>query len=180
MQRMELKVFNYEKYLQRRALTDPEAIQLLKKYEARLTRDDQNSRGVTNVVEDNNTLRRELKDAMQEINRLEQQITTLQDRLSRTYRVGDEGPFNQSINDVSMSELDIYQSMRPSDVMKVPEMLADLNDFVSGMSEIAIGHKARQKKEDKVIDLMTLSEKSEPEEIEAAQEYVDEIDIIDV
>lgn len=27
---------------------------------------------------------------------------------------------------------------------------------------------------------MTLSEKSEPEEIEAAQEYVDEIDIIDV
>jgi hypothetical protein len=42
-----------------------------------------------------------------------------------------------------MSELDIYQSMRPSDVMKVPEMIADLNDFVSGMSEIAIGHKAR-------------------------------------
>lgn len=41
-----------------------------------------------------------------------------------------------------MSELDIYQSMRPSDVMMVPEMIADLNDFVSGMSEIAKGHKA--------------------------------------
>ena len=163
MQRMELKVFNYEKYLQRRALTDPEAIQLLKKFEARLTREDQNTRGVTNVVEDNNTLRRELKDAMQEINRLELQISTLQDRLNQ--RV-DQGPFNQSINDVSMSELDIYQSIRPSDVMKVPEMIADLHDFVSGMSEIAIGHKAQSKKA-KVIDLMALSEKSEPEGIEA-------------
>jgi len=67
-----------------------------------------------------------------------------------------------------MSELDIYQSMRPSDVMKVPEMIADLNDFVSGMSEIAIGHKAHYKKEHKFIDLTTLSEKSELEEIEAA------------
>jgi hypothetical protein len=65
-----------------------------------------------------------------------------------------------------MSELDIYQSIRPSDVMKVPEMIADLHDFVSGMSEIAIGHKAQSKKA-KVIDLMALSEKSEPEGIEA-------------
>lgn len=70
---MELKVYNYEKYLQRKALSCPEAIQLLKKYEARLTRDTQNTRGVTNVVEDNDNLRRELREAMQEINRLESQ-----------------------------------------------------------------------------------------------------------
>ena len=69
MQRMELKVYNYEKYLQRKALSDHEAIALLKKFEARIS--ESTERRVTNVVEDNNNLRRELKEAMDEINRLE-------------------------------------------------------------------------------------------------------------
>jgi hypothetical protein len=41
----------------------------LKKFEARIS--ESNERRVTNVVEDNNNLRRELKEAMEEINRLE-------------------------------------------------------------------------------------------------------------
>jgi hypothetical protein len=41
----------------------------LKKFEARIS--ENNERRVTNVVEDNNNLRRELKEAMDEINRLE-------------------------------------------------------------------------------------------------------------
>ena len=55
MQRMELKIYNYEKYLQRKALSDQEAINLLKRFEARIT--PSNDRRLTNVVEDNTNLR---------------------------------------------------------------------------------------------------------------------------
>ena len=81
MQRMELKIYNYEKYLQRKALNDPEAAQLLKKFESRLSKDSEDQR-LTNVVEDNNNLRAELKEAMIEINRLDAHNQSLQDRLA--------------------------------------------------------------------------------------------------
>ena len=69
MQRMELKMFSYEKYLQRRALLDKEALELLHKFEVKVS--GQNSQRLSNVVEDNYNLRQELKEAMAEINKLE-------------------------------------------------------------------------------------------------------------
>ena len=81
MQRMELKIYNYEKYLQRKALIDQEAINLLKRFEARLA--PSNDRRLTNVVEDNFNLRQELKDAMNEINKLESENSRLQVRLKK-------------------------------------------------------------------------------------------------
>ena len=69
MQRIELKVYTYEKYLQRKALVDKEALELLHRFEARVSGNA--DRKVTNVVETNLNLRQELKDAMQEINTLQ-------------------------------------------------------------------------------------------------------------
>ncbi len=79
MQRQEHKVISYEKYLQRRALTDSEAAYLLKKFEAKLT----TRSTVTNVVEDNYNLRKELKEAMAEITRLESLNRALNDNIQK-------------------------------------------------------------------------------------------------
>ena len=45
-----------------------------------------------------------------------------------------------------MSELDMYHTIRPSDVIRAPndggyDAMAEINDFVSGMSGIAVGLK---------------------------------------
>jgi hypothetical protein len=67
-----------------------------------------------------------------------------------------------------MSELDMYHTIRPSDVIKVHEGVdgvADINDFVSGMSAIEVGIKPFQIAR-KGIDLAALSEQSEPEDID--------------
>ncbi len=63
-----MKVYTYEKYLQRRALVDKEALELLHKFEARVSGN--SDKRVTNVVETNFNLRQELKEAMAEINSL--------------------------------------------------------------------------------------------------------------
>lgn len=65
---MELKVYHYEKYLQRHSLKDREAFSLLDKFQLDEPLKDQR---VSNVIEDNLTLRKELKEAFNEINRLE-------------------------------------------------------------------------------------------------------------
>lgn len=54
---------------------------MLRKFEARIA--PSNERRLTNVVEDNNNLRQELKDAMSEINRLEKENNLLQTKLKR-------------------------------------------------------------------------------------------------
>ena len=81
MQRMETKIYNYEKYLQRKALTDQEAIKLLKMFETELPSG--NKIRLTNVVEHNDRLRAELKDAMAEITRLENENLQISARLKK-------------------------------------------------------------------------------------------------
>lgn len=106
MQRMELKIYNYEKYLQRRALQDKEAVALLKKFEARLapTKEER----LTNVVEDNNNLRQELRSAMREITKLEREKAGLQSRLEKLDR-----PFEQfNLETDQNEEVDIYGTVR--------------------------------------------------------------------
>jgi CCR4-NOT transcriptional regulation complex NOT5 subunit len=63
-------VYQYEKYLQRRSMKDREALVLLDKFQLDEPLKDQR---VSNVIEDNITLRKELKDAFCEINKLEMQ-----------------------------------------------------------------------------------------------------------
>lgn len=67
---VEVKVYHYEKYLQRWSLKDKEAFQLLNRFQLDEPAKDQK---VSNVIEDNLTLRHELKEAFSEINRLEMQ-----------------------------------------------------------------------------------------------------------
>jgi len=80
---MEVKIYNYEKYLQRRSLSDNEALQLLLKFND----DDEKldvlkpNQTITNVVDDNLNLRQELKSAVVEINRLENLNIKLKEKM---------------------------------------------------------------------------------------------------
>ena len=71
LQQSELKVYHYEKYLQRKGLLESEARQLLNKYQ--LADDGIEEGSVSNVVRDNIALRDELKHSFKEVNRLEKQ-----------------------------------------------------------------------------------------------------------
>lgn len=71
LQALELKVYHYEKYLQRQSHMEVEAHKLLAKFSPVKNLKD---RRVTSVVEDNLTLRDELKEAFQENHDLERQI----------------------------------------------------------------------------------------------------------
>ena len=71
LQQFELKVYHYEKYLQRKGLLESEARQLLNKYQ--LADDGIEEGSVSNVVRDNIALRDELKHSFKEVNRLEKQ-----------------------------------------------------------------------------------------------------------
>lgn len=68
LQVCELKIYHYEKYLQRKALTEAEGRSLLFKFQ----QDDPKEAPVkiSNVVEDNMNLKQELKEAFQEVNRI--------------------------------------------------------------------------------------------------------------
>lgn len=70
LQTLELKVYHYEKYLQRKSLLEAEARKLLNKFQLDDNLKDQR---VSNVVEDNLALRDEMKDAFKEVNKLERQ-----------------------------------------------------------------------------------------------------------
>ena len=70
LQSLELKVYHYEKYLQRKSLLESEARKLLNKFQLD---DNVKEQRVTNIVEDNIALRDEMKDAFKEVNKLERQ-----------------------------------------------------------------------------------------------------------
>lgn len=67
LQQSELKVYHYEKYLQRKSLLDGEARKLLGKFQL----DDLENRKVSNVLSDNIALQDQLKDTIKDVNRLE-------------------------------------------------------------------------------------------------------------
>ena len=67
LQNLESKVYHYEKYLQRKSFADGEARNLLVKY----AETDIGRQRVTNVIEENQNLRIELKAAFLEVNKLE-------------------------------------------------------------------------------------------------------------
>ena len=101
LQLMEVKIYNYEKYLQRRSLSDNEALKLLLKFND----DDEKldvlkpKQTITNVVDDNLNLRQELKSAVEEINRLENLNIKLKEKMylqSQQYRsvVPDQNNYN--------------------------------------------------------------------------------------
>lgn len=101
LQLMEVKIYNYEKYLQRRSLSDNEALKLLLKFND----DDEKlevlkpKQTITNVVDDNLNLRQELKSAVEEINRLEGLNIKLKEKMysqSQQYRsvVPDQNNYN--------------------------------------------------------------------------------------
>lgn len=122
---------------------------------------------------------------MVEINRLESENQHLSNRFSILLKTGDQ-PFGvmDTDNDVSMSELDMYQTINPSDVIK---QSADdggaqdliLNDFMSGLSGIEIGLKAKvqvaktgkelkealEKEQCKVVEELPENENSDAEDI---------------
>ncbi|CDW73387.1 UNKNOWN [Stylonychia lemnae] len=79
LQVCELKIYHYEKYLQRKALTETEGRSLLFKFQ----QDDPKEAPVkiSNVVEDNMNLKQELKEAFQEVNRLQKQTQELSERI---------------------------------------------------------------------------------------------------
>jgi regulator of replication initiation timing len=103
MQRIELKVYTYEKYLQRKALADKEALELLHKFEARVSGN--GDRKVTNVVETNFNLRHELKEAMQEINALSLENAKLANTLKdaeRTHKLYHRGGASSPVTEMDM------------------------------------------------------------------------------
>ena len=70
LQQSELKVYHYEKYLQRKGLLDHEARLLLNKFQ--MDENDQiQDRRVSNVVSDNLALKDQLKDTIRDVNRLD-------------------------------------------------------------------------------------------------------------
>ena len=69
LQQSELKVYHYEKYLQRKGLLDHEARLLLNKFQ--LEDNEIQMRGVSNVVSDNLALKEQLKDTVRDVNRLD-------------------------------------------------------------------------------------------------------------
>lgn len=68
LQQSELKVYHYEKYLQRKGLLDSEARLLLNKFQFDELVQDQR---VSNVVSDNLALKDQLKDTVKDVNRLD-------------------------------------------------------------------------------------------------------------
>ena len=70
LQQNELKVYHYEKYLQRKGLLDAEARQLLNKFQLDDIVQDQR---VSNVVGDNLALKEQLKETIKDVNRLDKQ-----------------------------------------------------------------------------------------------------------
>lgn len=74
LQQSELKVYHYEKYLQRKGLLDSEARQLLNKFQYEDFSEMQD-RKVTNVVSDNLALKNQLKETIKDVNRLERANT---------------------------------------------------------------------------------------------------------
>ena len=68
LQQLEWKTYHYEKYLQRKSLVDKEASSLLHKFQDLEPLKEQK---VTNVIEDNVSLRNELKEAFKEVNKLQ-------------------------------------------------------------------------------------------------------------
>ena len=68
LQQLESKTYHYEKYLQRKSLVDKEASSLLHKFQDLEPLKEQK---VTNVIEDNVSLRNELKEAFKEVNKLQ-------------------------------------------------------------------------------------------------------------
>lgn len=79
LQVTELKIYHYEKYLQRKALTEKESRQLLFKFQ----QDDPKEAivKISNVVDDNAILKAELKEAFQEVNRLQEQSNGLSSKV---------------------------------------------------------------------------------------------------
>ena len=80
MQVCELKIYHYEKYLQRKALTEVEGRQLLFKFQQEDPKEERAVK-ISNVVEDNMNLKKELKEAFQEVNRLQKQIGELTEKI---------------------------------------------------------------------------------------------------
>ena len=70
LQQSELKVYHYEKYLQRKGLLDHEARLLLNKFQMEENEQIQDRR-VSNVVSDNLALKDQLKDTIRDVNRLD-------------------------------------------------------------------------------------------------------------
>jgi len=68
LQQSELKVYHYEKYLQRKGLLDSEARHLLNKFQFDEPIQDQK---VSNVVSDNLALKEQLRETIRDVNRLE-------------------------------------------------------------------------------------------------------------
>ena len=69
LQQLELKMYHYEKYLQRKGLLEKEARNLLNKFQ--LDEQVKDQQRVSNVVKQNLALREELKESFKEVNRLE-------------------------------------------------------------------------------------------------------------
>lgn len=85
LQTVELKIYHYEKYLQRKSLQDREAYSLLNRFQQDEPAKEQK---VSNVIEDNLNLKKELTAAFQEINMLEmQQIQKKKEIYSLTEQV---------------------------------------------------------------------------------------------
>ena len=70
LQQSELKVYHYEKYLQRKGLLDSEARHLLNKFHFD---DPESEQTVSNVLSDNLALKEQLKETVQDVNRLEEE-----------------------------------------------------------------------------------------------------------
>lgn len=131
-------MFSYEKYLQRRALNDKEALDILHKFEVKVS--GQNSQRLTNVVEDNYNLRHELKEAMAEINKLEQKNASLNEKMLEIETVYKMNLLNQEGQSL-VNDLDMYQTVDVAEIVNNDSSKANLADFASGMSEIFVGQK---------------------------------------
>lgn len=70
LQNHELKIYHYEKYLQRKGLLDEEARHLLNKFQMPDQPDKEEQR-VSNVVSENQALKDQMKETIKDVNRLE-------------------------------------------------------------------------------------------------------------
>ena len=61
-----MKIYHYEKYLQRKSLTEKEARNLLFKFQS--DEEDKRHTKISNVIDENTQLREELKDAFKDLN----------------------------------------------------------------------------------------------------------------
>lgn len=168
MQRIELKVYTYEKYLQRKALADKEALELLHKFEARVSGN--GDRKVTNVVENNINLRQELKEAISEINTLQLENVKMTNKLKdieRTHKL-----YNQGGSSSPVTDMDMYQTVDVAELGVGEQDSEYLGDFASGMSSIPVGVKPPPNNE--------ILANQQCKTIEEAEEDLDDINIIDI